>query len=318
MLTNAIMVLAGFILLIKGADFFVSGSASLARKLGIPSLVVGLTVISIGTSAPELFVNLIAAVQGSTALSIGNVLGSNFADILLGLGLAALFTPLALQKGTVWKEIPFSLLAGFMILVFGSDLLLDGTLPNIITRSEGIALLALFVVFIVYTFGVKQPGEQPEEHIEVHSSNKTLGLILSGVAGLAIGGFITVEGAVGLAEGFGISQNLIGLTVVAAGTSLPEIITSIQAARKGHIDLVVGGIVGTIIFNALFVLGVTALVRPLPFAADSLTDAFAVMGATFLLFLSLFIGRKNHLGKTEGTIMLLLYFAYIIFAVVRG
>jgi cation:H+ antiporter len=318
MLTNAIMVLAGFMLLIKGADFFVLGAASLARRLGVPSLVVGLTVISIGTSAPELFVNLIAVVQGSTDLSIGNVLGSNLADILLGLGIAALFTPLILHKGTVYKEIPFSLLAAFMVLVFGSDLLLDGNLPNIITRSEGIALLSFFIIFIVYTFGVKKSGERPEENIKVYSSGKTVGLIFSGVTSLAIGGYISVQGGVGLAEGFGISQNLIGLTVIAAGTSLPEIITAIQAARKGHVDLVVGGIIGTIIFNALLILGVTALVRPLPFTHDSTTDALAVMVATIVLLLFLFVGRKNQLTKREGMVLILLYFAYMIFAVIRG
>ncbi len=318
MLTNVLMVLAGFLLLIKGADYFVSGSASLARRFGIPSLVVGLTVISIGTSAPEFFVNIIAAMQGATDLSVGNILGSNLADILLGLGIAAFFVPLALKQGTVWKEIPFSLLGALFILIFGSDFIIDGQLPNAITRIDGLALLALFIIFLVYTFGVKKAGEQPEEHIEVHSKKKTGSFILFGIVGLAVGGYISVEGAVGIAATLGLSQNLIGLTIVAAGTSLPEIITAITAAKKKHIDFVVGGIVGTIIFNALFVLGVTALVRPLPFATANTTDALAVLVATLVLFLALFSGKGREIDKHEGMVFVFLYIAYIVFAILRG
>ena len=314
-----LLVLAGFLLLIKGADYFVSGSASFARKMGIPALIVGLTIISIGTSAPELFVNIIAATRGATDLSVGNVLGSNFADILLGLGIAAIIVPLTLKSATVWKEIPFSLLAAVFILVFGSDFLLDGVLPNAVTRTDGLALLGMFIIFLVYTFGVRKTGEQPQQHIELLPTNKTVGYIVGGIVALALGGYVTVEGAVGIASGLGLSENLIGLTVVAAGTSLPEIITAISAARKKHIDLVVGGIVGTIIFNALFVLGLTAVVSPLPFATDNTTDAFAVMIVTAILFfLLMFSGTKREISKRTGILFILLYVAYIAFAIIRG
>ncbi len=314
MLTNIILVIGGLILLKYGADYFVSGSASLARKLGISALVVGLTVVSIGTSAPEFFVNVIAALRGSTALSVGNVLGSNLADILLGLGIAAMIVPLSIKKGTVWKEIPFALLAAVLLLVFGSDYFLDGTAVNAIGRSDGFALLGFFVIFIVYTLGLKQGGERPEERIETHPVWKTVSHILAGVAGLALGGYIVVEGAVGIATQIGISENLVGLTIVAAGTSLPEIMTAISAAKKNHIDLVIGGIVGTIIFNALFVLGSTALIRPLPFAADNTTDAVMVVFATLVLFL----GKKHQIGKLRGLLFIVIYVAYLIFAVLRG
>ncbi len=319
MLTNIILVIVGFFLLIRGADYFVAGSASLARKMGVPALIVGLTIISIGTSAPELFVNIIAATQGSTDLSIGNVLGSNFADILLGLGIAAIIVPLSLKSATVWKEIPFSLLGALMILVFGSDYFLDGTLPNAITRAEGIALFSFFLIFLVYTFGVKKSGEQPQEHIPTMGTWRMFGSIFGGIAALAIGGYLTVEAAVGIAAGVGMSENLIGLTVVAAGTSLPEIVTAISAAKKKHVDLVVGGIVGTIIFNSLFVLGATAIVNPLPFKNDSIMDAVAVMVVTVLLLAILLQSEKKHeIGKRTGALFILLYIAYIVFAVVRG
>ena len=318
MLTNIFMVLGGFLLLVKGSEYFVSGAASFARRMGIPALVVGLTVISIGTSAPELFVNAIAALQGAADLSIANVLGSNFADILLGLGIASLFAPLVLKSATVWKEIPFSLLAAIFILVFGSDFVIDGVLPNAITRTDGIALLGMFVIFLVYTLSIKKSGEQPQEHIETFPPLKTATLILSGVIGLAVGGYITVEGAIGIATGFGLSQTLIGLTIVAAGTSLPEIVTAVMAARKGHVDLVVGGIVGTIIFNALFVLGTTAVIQPLPFAPASTTDALAVIFVTVVLFVLLFMGKKQTIGRREGMLFIAMYIGYMIFAILRG
>ncbi len=317
MFTNIVFVLAGLALLKYGADYFVSGAASLARKFGISSLVVGLTVISIGTSAPEFFVNMIAAVQGSADLSIGNILGSNLADILLGLGIAAMIVPLSLKRGTVWREIPYALLAAVFLLVFGSDIFIDGGAVNVISRSEGLALLGLFIIFIVYTFSIKT-GERPNEQIEVYSGHKTLALLFGGMAGLALGGYVVVEGAVGLALAMGISENLVGFTIVAAGTSLPEIMTAISAAKKGHIDLVVGGIVGTIIFNALFVLGATATIIPLPFGEANLVDALAVATATLILFLSLFSGKKNQVDKSEGMVFIGMYVLYIIFAIWRG
>jgi cation:H+ antiporter len=318
MLTNILMVFGGFLLLIKGSEFFVSGSASFARKMGIPALVVGLTIVSIGTSAPELFVNVIAAFRGATDLSVANVLGSNLANILLVLGVGAFMAPLHLKSATVWKEIPFSLLAGVFILVFGSDYVLDGIANNAITRTDGIALLGMFIIFIVYTLGVKKSGEQPEGRIEMHTPAMTAWLILSGIVGLAVGGYITVEGAVGLALGLGISENLVGLTIVAIGTSLPEVVTTIQAARKNHLDMAVGGVVGSIIFNALFVLGTTAVLHPLPFSEANIFDALAVLTATIVLFFALFSGKKGQLGRMEGMLFIAMYFGFIAFAIFRG
>jgi cation:H+ antiporter len=318
MLINIVMILAGFFLLVRGADYFVSGSASIARKLGIPGIVVGLTVIAVGTSAPELFVNMIAATQGATDLSIGNVMGSNLVNILVALGVAAIVVPLKLKKGTVWKEIPFTLLATVFVLIFVSDFMLDGTIPNVISRTDAFALLGLFVIFIVYTFGIRQAGEQHQERIEMFPWSKSLGFTLGGVAALAVGGYLTVEGAVEVATIVGISQNLIGLTIVAIGTSLPEIVTTVIAARKDHIDIAVGGVVGSNIFNVLLVLGATGMVSPIVANEAVTTDVAVVTLVTALLFAFMFFGKKHTLDRKQGIIFILLYIAYITFAIIRG
>lgn len=312
-------IVVSFLALIYGAGYFVSGAASISRKLGISAFVVGLTVVAMGTSAPELFVNVIAALNGATDLSISNILGSNTADILLGLGIASLFATLQIKKGTVWKELPFAMLSAIILLVFGSDLLLDGAGPNLIDRSEGIALLGFFIIFIVYTFGLgSSEKEGKQEEIEVYSWTRSIVYIVLGVVGLVLGGKYAVSAAVGLATLVGLSQNLVGLTIVAAGTSLPEVVTAVIATRRGQLDMAVGGIVGTIIFNALFALGVTAVVRPLPFAEANTADALVSLVATMVLFFAMFVGKKHRLERWQGIIMILLYLGYLGFVVVRG
>ncbi|MBM5789837.1 calcium/sodium antiporter [Candidatus Parcubacteria bacterium] len=318
MLTNSILIIGGFFLLIKGADYLISGASSLARTLGVSALVVGLTVVAFGTSAPELFVNIIATVKGTTDIAIGNVLGSNLANMLLILGVAAMFAPLTLQGNTVWKEIPFSLLAALLVLIFGSDILLDGGLVNVLTRTDGIALLAMFFLFIVYTFGIRHNGGPSEEKIDLLPVWKSVVFILGGLAALGIGGKLVVDGATHIAFALGVSANLIGLTIVALGTSLPELVTSITAARKRHMDLAIGNVVGSNIFNIFFVLGISAVLRPLPFGGANLTDAFAVVIATFLLFLMLFIGQKYVIERWTGITLICMYVGFMAFAVLRG
>lgn len=318
MFVSVILLVLSFSALIYGANYFVMGSSSIAHRLGISSFVIGLTVVSIGTSAPELFVNVVAAFQGATDISIGNVLGSNLAGILLGLGIAAIITPLAVKHSTVWKEIPLALLAMILVLVFGSDIYLDGAAANFVTRTDGIALLSLFIIFMVYTFGLATVRGQGSDHVKEYSWLRSVGYTLGGLIALSTGGKFAVDAGVDLASNFGVSQNLIGLTVIAAGTSLPEIVTAAVAAYKRHIDLVVGGIVGTIIFNALFVLGVTALVAPLPFGTDNVVDALVVVIVTITLFLLMFVGKRRVLTKYEGIFFIVLYIAYIIFAIWRG
>lgn len=306
-------------LIIKSADIFVSGAASLARRLGMSALVVGLTIVAMGTSAPELAVNLLAAQSGATALSIGNILGSNIVNILLGLGVAALFAPLAIQSSTVWKELPYSLLAACTVVIMGSDIFFDGAVSNMIGRSEGLILLAFFVIFIVYTFGINAvPEEGTHEDIVLMSRLRSLMYIVFGLAGLILGGKLIVESAVTLASLAGVSQNLVGLTVVAVGTSLPEIITSVVAVRRGMIDMVVGNIIGSNIFNIFLILGATALVSPLAFGADNMTDALFVMGISLLMFFFMFVGKRNVLERWQGGLFVLLYIVYILFIIWRG
>lgn len=318
MFTNLLIIVAGFVLLIKGADFLVGGAGSLARRLGISSLVVGLTVVAFGTSAPELIVNVLAASRGVTDIAVGNVLGSNLANTLLVLGLAAAITPLCLQSNTVWKEIPFSLLAALVVVIFGSDVLLTGLGPDVISRTEGLALLVFFVIFLAYTFGIRNNGEHPTQQIETFELPKSIGFTIAGLAGLMLGGHLVVESAVSIAEGIGISNNLIALTVVALGTSLPELVTTVVAARKGHVDMAVGGVVGSNIFNIFFILGTSALISPLMFGSANLMDAVAVLVTTTFLFMFMFLGKRHEMERWQGLFFVLMYFGYMVLAVVRG
>jgi len=318
MILNIFMVLAGFFLLIKGADYLVDGAGSIARRLGIPALVVGLTVIAFGTSAPELFVNVIASFKGVTDIAVGNVLGSNLANIFLVLGVTAMVAPLTLKSNTVWKEVPFSLLAALMVLVFGSDHLLGEGTADIISRSEGLALLGFFFVFMVYTFGIKSDGERPQQKIEIMSVEKSLFLSIGGLVALGLGGQIVVSGSVGIAAAIGLSTNLIALTVIALGTSLPELVTGVIAARKGHLDMAIGGVVGSNVFNIFFILATSAIIHPLTFASNNLVDALAVLVATTVLFIFMFLGKaRNTLNRREGAFFIFMYFGYIVYAVLR-
>jgi cation:H+ antiporter len=316
-----ILVVVALAIILKGADYFVLGASSISIKWGISAFVVGLTIVAIGTSAPELFINAIAAYSGATDLSIGNILGSNIAGILLGLGIAAIFVPLHIKHGTVWKEIPFSLMGAFVVLVFGADIIINGATENVIVRGEGIALLTFFVIFISYTFGLsaveKGDDSDDSENIKEYTWKKSIVYIILGLIGLVFGGSLVVESATVLAATAGLSENLIGLTIVAIGTSLPEIITTIVAARKGQISLAVGGIVGTIIFNIFFALGITAVIAPLPFNSDNITDALFLMFISILLFIFMFTGKKHKLERWEGVIFVCLYFSYMAYAIVR-
>jgi len=315
-----LLVAIAMYIVVKGADFFVKGAGSVSAKFGISTFVIGLTVVAIGTSAPEMFVNIIAANSGATALSIGNILGSNIANILLALGIAALFAPLTIRSQTVWKEFPYSLLAGIMVFILGGDLLINGMGQNIITRTDGLALLAFFSIFLVYTFGLSKVSDdnETEEEMELYSWIRSIIYIISGLVGLVLGGKLVVEGATALANIAGMSQNLIGLTVVAIGTSLPEIVTSVVAVRKGFVDMVVGGIVGSNIFNIFLVLGITATVAPLPLSNDNIFDALFLMFVSVILFFAMFVGKKHTLERWQGGVFVLMYVAYIVFAVIRG
>ena len=317
MLTPILFVM-GFVFLIKGADLLVDGATSMARRLNVSDLVIGLTVVAFGTSTPELFVNIIASFKGNTDIAIGNVLGSNIANILLILGISSILYPLAVTKGTVWKEIPFSLLAAIVLLFMANDRILDGAAASALTRIDGLTFLCFFTIFIYYTFSIAARVEGMEEHISAgeYGWRRSLLYMLVGLAGLTIGGKWIVDGAVALASHLGISELVIGLTIVAVGTSLPELATSAVAAYKKNADIAVGNVVGSNIFNIFFVLGISATIRPLPFQTKSNIDLGMVILSSLMLFFFMFTGKKRSLDRWEGIVCLIIYVGYITILIV--
>lgn len=313
-LFSILFLVFGLGILIKGADWLVSGASSMAHKWGISSIVIGLTVVSFGTSAPELLVSLLSAARGSTDLAIGNIIGSNTANILLILGITALICPLVVKKNTAYKEIPFAVLAGILIVLFGNDSFFDGAGLNAITRTDGFALVVLFIIFLYYTYGISKTKAGKHEHIEEYGWKKSLGLFTIGIAGLSLGGDLIVRNATSLATLAGISERVIGLTIVAIGTSLPELATTVVAALKKRVDMAIGNIIGSNIFNVFWILGLTSIIKPIPFNAginiDALFSAFAIL----LLFVIVVLG-KHEIKKWHGILFLLLYIGYLGFVV---
>ncbi len=310
----------GFVILINGADFLVDGASAIARRFNVSDLVIGLTVVAFGTSTPELFVNVVASAKGNTEIAIGNVLGSNISNILLILGVSAVIYPLSVSKGTVWKEIPFSLLAVIVLGLMANDQVIDGTGSSLLTRIDGLVLLGFFAIFLYYSFSIAKAIEGLDEHVsaKAQSVTKSLLLVVAGLIGLTLGGKWIVDGAITFAQSFGMSESLVGLTIVAVGTSLPEMATSAMAAYKKNVEIAVGNVVGSNIFNIFFVLGISATIKPLPFQAKSNWDIGVVILASLLLFLSMFTGKKRSLDRWEGIVFLFLYVVYVVYLVIKG
>jgi len=311
------LLLIGFLLLIKGADFFVDGSSALAKKFSVSEIVIGLTVVAFGTSSPEFIVNLFSSLSGNSEIAFGNIVGSNIVNILLILGIAGVISTITTQRNTVWREIPFSLLAAIALLVMANDMFFDH-IPNVISRGEGLLLLLFFIIFITYSFAISKVSVEDSPEIKKLSSFKITIFIIGGLLGLIIGGQLVVDSAVRLAERFGLSKNLIGLTIVAIGTSLPELFTSTVAAVKGKSDIAMGNIVGSNIFNIFFILGLSAIIKPIPFAVTLNVDLFVLIFASLALFLTMFTGVGRALERWEAFVLLLLYIGYIIFLIWRG
>ena len=311
-----ILFVVGFVLLISGANLLVEGSASIAKKLNISSIVIGLTIVAFGTSAPEFIVNIFASIQGNTDIAIGNILGSNIVNILFILGVSAVIFPLATKENTVWKEIPLSLLAAILLGVMVNDTLIDGGTFSGITRIDGIIFLAFFIIFLYYTFGIsKVSGENTDLEIKEMSYMKSSLYIVGGLSGLIFGGKWIVDGAIKIAEGFNVSQSLIGLTIVAIGTSLPELATSAVAAYKKQSDIAIGNVVGSNIFNIFFILGFSALIRPLPFSKTSDIDIIMTIFSSLILFLIMFIGKKHTIERWQGITMIIIYIGYVAYLI---
>lgn len=319
MLLNFALIITGLFLLIKSADWLVGGAGSIAKQLGIPNIVIGLTIVAFGTSAPELVVNLLSVFSGQTDLAVANIIGSNIANILLILGVSSLVFPLTVKNSTVWKEIPLALLAVTTILVMGNDSLIDGLNFNLLTRTDGIMLLSLFVVFLYYTYGLTKTDDAGEsEEITLFPLPQASLMILAGLVGLFFGGKWVVDGAVATATLLGMSQSLVGLTVVAIGTSLPELVTSITAARRKQSDIAIGNVVGSNIFNVFWILGLSSVMRPIPVSAAATQDIIVSVIAGLLLFIFCFVGKKRVLQRWQGGLFVGLYVLYLAFAVIRG
>jgi cation:H+ antiporter len=311
---------AGFFVLIKGADILVEGSSSLAKRFNVSDLVIGLTVVAFGTSTPELFVNIIASLNGNPDLAIGNALGSNISNIFLILGVSSLIFPLKVTEGTVWKEIPFSLLTIIALGIMVNGPFIDNAEQAILSRSDGLLLLLFFIIFIYYSCSIALNVDGMEEQVPAaaHSIFMALLMIILGFICLTVGGKWIINGAVKTATSFGLSENLVGVTILAIGTSLPELATSAAAAYKKKADIAVGNIVGSNIFNILFVLGISSVIRPLPFAYSSNVDIGMVIFASLLLFLSMFTFKKHLLDRWEGAVFIIFYLIYITYRVYTG
>lgn len=310
----------GFAFLIKGADLLVDGASSIAKRLGISALVIGLTIVSFGTSTPELIVNILSSLRGSTDLAIGNIVGSNSANILLILGISAAIYPLTITRGTVWKEIPLSLLAIILMAILSNDGFIDGLPFSALGRADGLTLISFFIIFLYYTYGISKVNASQASEIKIseYSPTRSILMIIVGLAGLTIGGKWVVDGAISIAQGLGASEALIGLTIVAVGTSLPELATSAMAAYKKNADIAVGNIVGSNIFNIFWILGISAIIKPLPLDSKLFTDIVVTIIATILLFAFMFIGKKHTLERWQGVAFVLLYVIYVAYLIVRG
>lgn len=303
-LLQLVLLVVGFVMLVKGADWFVEGAAGIAAKFGIPQLVVGLTIVAMGTSAPEAAVSITAALKGSADITIGNVVGSNIMNILVILGLTAVIIVTPVAKSTVKIEIPYMIAITFLLLALGMS-------GNQITFWEGVILWAAFLVYLGYLFWMATKNKEEEEEEEEKPVWKLLVLTLVGLVLVVWGSDVTVDAASAIASAFGMSERLIGLTIIAFGTSLPELCTSVSAAMKGKSDIAIGNIVGSNIFNILFVVGTTALITPVTFQANFVIDTLIAAAAAILLWLCVF--RKQRLNRTGGIIMLISYAAYFVY-----
>jgi len=309
--------IVGFYFLIKGAEWLVEGSSSIAKRFKVSDLMIGLTIVSFGTSAPELIVNLFASFQGSGDLAIGNIVGSNISNVLLILGVSAIIYPLSVRRGTVTKEIPFSLLAAVVLWLMANDSLIDRTATSVISRIDGFILLMFFVIFLYYTFGIAKVEGNAEE-VKQHSTKKSIFMVIAGIVGLGFGGQWIVNGAIVIAQKFGMSESMIGLTIVAVGTSLPELAASAVAAFKHKSDIAIGNVVGSNIFNVFWIMGISSVIRPIQFSSVLNIDIYIMAIVTLILLSFMFIGKRNILQRWQGASLVTAYAAYIIYLVIRG
>lgn len=327
MFLNVVLFLLGFVLLIKGANFLINGASSIAKKFGLSSMMIGLTVVAFGTSLPELIVSVLASLSGSSDIAISNIIGSNFSNTLLILGSTALVSPLIVKKQTIFREIPFSLLAIIAVFILVNDFLIEGGLVNGLSRMDGLILILFFIIFLYYSFSLKKDKTNKlvnlrlgpkESQIKQYSNWQAVLYIVIGMMGLFLGGRWIVSGAIEIAEFFSLSEAFIGLTVVAIGTSLPELVTSVVAARKGDADMAVGNVIGSNIFNFLWILGLSATINPIYYNDKLNFDLLLLIVVTVILLPLIYAGKKNILTRREGAILLFMYVFYVLYISLRG
>lgn len=299
-----VFLVIGFTMLVKGADWFVDGAAGIAARFGIPQLVIGLTIVAMGTSAPETAVSITAALKGNAGITVGNVLGSNILNILIILGLTALIRPIAVKASTVRYEIPFMIGVSVLLLILGSS-------GDEIVLWEGIFLWAAFALYLIYLFGMTKQGVNEDQEDHKESLLRQIAGLVVGMGLIIWGSDISVDSASNIARAFGMTERFIGLTIVALGTSLPELMTSVMAARKGNADIAIGNIVGSNIFNILFVIGCTVLITPVQFTKNFRVDAVAAILAAVLLLIC--VAGNRRLDRKEGVVMLLAYAGYFVY-----
>ena len=320
---NILLLIGGLILILLGANGLTDGAASVAKRFRIPPIVIGLTIVAFGTSAPELTVSVSSALKGSADIAIGNVVGSNIFNTLMIVGCTALFAPIVITRNTLRKEIPLCILSSIVLLICANDAFLDKAPENILNRVDGLLLLCFFLIFMGYTFAIaskpvtmEQQAEHPviEEETEIKSLPwwQSILYIIGGLAALIYGGQLFVDGATGIARNLGVSESIIGLTLVAGGTSLPELATSIVAALKKNPEIAIGNVIGSNLFNIFFVLGCSASITPLRFSGITNFDLFTLVGSGILLWLFGLFFAKRTITRIEGGIMILCYVAYTV------
>lgn len=307
------MLVGGLLLILGGANYMTDGAAALAKRLGMSEFIVGLTVVSMMTSAPELVVSIMSAANASAQMAIGNIVGSNIFNVLVIIGVVAVIKPIKIGKGILANEIPLVILSSVALLVMGNAPLLDGG-AHVLTRVDGLILLLFFIIFMRYTIASakKQPDQVAETPVKPLSLPRSLVYLIGGLAALVFGGQWFVDGASGLARALGWSEALIGLTILAAGTSLPELATSVAAARKGMSGICIGNVIGSCIFNIFFVLGLTSVISPLDFGGIGNLDLLTMTGAAVLFWIVGWWWGERTINRAEGAVMIALYVAYIL------
>lgn len=319
MLFNIVLLLAGFVTLIKGADFMVAGASSIAKRFNISTLVIGLTIVAFGTSAPEMTVNAINSYYGRNEAIFGNVIGSNIFNLLFILGITGLIYPLVVQKSSVKYEVPLSLIAIGVLWLLVNDQFIFGMEANSLSRWNSLVLLGGFGVFMAYIYrSMKQNPDVEEDGIKEFKTWIAVVMVIGGIAMLIGGGYLVTENAVSIAQKFGLSEKLIGLTILAVGTSLPELATSAVAAFKKKTDIAIGNVIGSNIFNIFFILGVNGLINPIQYQAVLNTDLFVLAGGTVVLLISMFTLGRNKIDRWEALIFLMLYVAYTAYLIIRN